>query len=208
MTPVNTKDLVVLVADKNMQFSIQGLLSRPEDLGMRPVAFDLYVHPDRDPGCRRSGHDFLRPFHRSHAKALLMFDRAGGWSETISRDELESEAGQLLRRNGWEERAAAIVIDPELEAWVWSDSPVVVETLGWKDRTPDLRAKLEENGFIRAEQAKPDRPKEALEFALRLARKQRSSSIYAELAKRVDFRSCIDPAFIWFREVLQAWFPA
>ena len=209
MTSASTnKDLVVLAADKNMQFAVKGLLARTKDVGIRPVTFDIFVHPDRDPGCRNSSHDFLRFALKSHAHAMVVFDRAGGWIDSIERIELEAEVEQRLRRNGWQDRSAAVVIDPELENWVWSDSPVVSDLLGWRGRYVELRAQLEQRGFLRPQQTKPDRPKEALEFALWQARKQRSSSIYAEIARQVDFRPCVDPAFIKLRQTLAGWFPA
>jgi hypothetical protein len=47
------KDLVVLAADKNTEFTVRGLLdSRTAALGIRRVVFDVYPHPERDPGCR------------------------------------------------------------------------------------------------------------------------------------------------------------
>ena len=45
-------DLVVLTADKDMQFVLEGLLKRPKDLGIRPVKIKTYAHPQHDPDCR------------------------------------------------------------------------------------------------------------------------------------------------------------
>ena len=53
------KDLILLVADKNMEASLKGLLTRFRSLKLRQVTFDLYVHPERDPGCLLRAHDFL-----------------------------------------------------------------------------------------------------------------------------------------------------
>jgi hypothetical protein len=53
------KDLVILAADKDMEFALRGLLARPEALGMRPVDLDLFVEPDHDPGCALRGVEFL-----------------------------------------------------------------------------------------------------------------------------------------------------
>ncbi len=61
------KDLILLVADKNMDASLKGLLSRFHALGHRQVTFDLYVHPDRDPGCLLRGHGWPAPSARSAA---------------------------------------------------------------------------------------------------------------------------------------------
>jgi len=66
-------DLVVLTADKNMQFTVKGLLDRPRDIGIRPIRVDFYTHPERDPGCRLRADNFLRPFIKHAAFAIVLF---------------------------------------------------------------------------------------------------------------------------------------
>jgi hypothetical protein len=44
-------DLVVLTADKNKKFAVQGLLNRPQALRIRPLSAVFYIHPESDPGC-------------------------------------------------------------------------------------------------------------------------------------------------------------
>jgi len=126
MTAQNSmQDLMILVADKNMEESIAGVCNRPEALGIRPFSHQILVHPGRDPGSLSEGVEFLRPFQRQFAHALLIFDRVGSGRETHSRIELETALEEQLAISGWGERAGVVVIDPELEAWVWSDSPHV-----------------------------------------------------------------------------------
>jgi hypothetical protein len=137
-----------------------------------------------------------------------MFDREGCGNERLSGVDLEAEVEGRLQVNGWGYRAKAVVIDPELESWVWSDSPEVEKTLGWTGRTPVLRSWLNENGFLEAGVAKPARPKEALEAILRVVRKPRSSAIYQELARSVSLKRCVDAAFARLRATLQGWFPS
>ncbi len=107
------KDLVLLVADKDMEMSLRGLLSRHQSLGFRPVAFDLYVHPDRDPGCFHKSHDFLRPFVTQYQRALVLLDHQGCGREREDRSALEEDVERRLSESGWEDRAAAVVIAPE-----------------------------------------------------------------------------------------------
>jgi len=102
----------------------------------------------------------------------------------------------------------AIVLDPELEAWVWSDSPQVDRTLGWAERSPNLRTWLEEQQLWPADIPKPHDPKHAMERALRAVRKRRSPALLRQLAERVSLRRCSDPAFIRLKTTLQRWFPA
>ena len=82
-------DLIALVSDKNTEFAIRGLLSRTESLGVRNVRFNIFVHPEKDPGSLLKAHDFLRTFHRSYLPALVIFDHEGCGREDKSREELE-----------------------------------------------------------------------------------------------------------------------
>lgn len=200
-------DLVVLVADKNMASAVEGLLSRPKALDISAIRRDIYTHPARDPGCLRKSADFLKPFTNGYAHALVLLDRDGCGMDHLSRQEIEQQVETQLARGGWGDRAAAIVIDPELEAWVWSDSPHVSSILGWgDDQTSDLQTWLHEQGFLQEGSQKPAKPKEAVERVLYFVRKPRSSAIYEELARKVSVRRCVDPAFGKLKDTLKAWF--
>ncbi len=199
-------NLVVLVADKNMESSILGLLARPEAIGIKNITSKIYVHAERDPGCLRRGHDFLRPMFRQYEHAMIMFDRHGCGKETETRESLENIVDENLSKSGWGNRASTIVIDPELENWVWSDSPEVDRCLGWKSRHPDLRTWLNDQGLWPNDKKKPPDPKKSAEKALREVGKPRSSSIYKQLGQSVSINRCTDPAFVKLRETLLKWF--
>jgi len=202
------KDLVVLVPDKNLEATLRGLLSRPQALSIREISFDVFIQSDRDPGCLRRSQDFLRPMCRRYTHGLVVFDRMGCGQEKKVREALEVEVSARLAASGWEERAAAVVVDPELEAWVWSDSPEVDRSLGWVATAtePNLRGWLESRGFWEVGQAKPGDPKGAVEEVLRYVRRPRSSSIYGELARKVSFRRCQDGSFQALQDHLRRWF--
>jgi hypothetical protein len=201
------KDLVLLVADKNMEGSLKGILARPAALGLREISFDPYVHPEQDPGCLRRCHTFLQSFTHQYRYALVLLDHEGCGREETDRLELETELEDRLNGAGWEGRAAAVVIAPELEIWVWSDSPHVERVLGWKEAERPLRDWLVERGYLAPGQLKPHRPKEAVEKILRTVRLPRSSSLYNELARKVGLDRCIDPSFAKLRRLLREWFP-
>lgn len=135
-------------------------------------------------------------------------DREGCGEERASRDELEAKIEQALRTSGWNDRARAVVIDPELEIWVWNDSPHVQDELGWGESDHSLRTWLQQQGFLTEGTRKPAQAKEALEAALRKVRKPRSSAIYQALAEKVTLSRCTDEAFEKLRTTLQMWFPA
>lgn len=201
-------DLVVLVADNNARAAVAGILARPQALGIRSVTYDLFVHPERDPGCFLRSPDFLRPMLRRALHALVIFDRHGCGRDDWDRVDLERDLEQRLRDSGWDNRAAAVCLDPELEAWVWSDSPQVPLALGWAPtQASDLRPWLIEYGLWEPGRPKPSQPKRAVEAVLRHTWKPRSSSIYEHLARTVSLQRCSDPAFARLVQVLRAWFP-
>jgi len=200
-------DLVVLAADKSIDMALQGLLGRTESLRIRSVVAKHLVHPKHDPGCARTPEAVLRPYVRDCHYALVVMDHEGSGFEGKGREELESQIEQLLAKNGWDsDRAAAVVIEPELENWVWSESPIVAECLGWEGRAVELRTRLEEIECWPQGETKPVRPKEAMRWVLRQVRKPWSSSIHGQLAQRVRFEGCTDPAFGKLCRTLRAWF--
>lgn len=184
----DASDLLVLVADRNLEAAMRGILSRPRSLGTSNIVFDIRVHPRKDSGCCKEGVAYLRAFARQYRHALLVFDHQGCGRENSSATELESELRAQLQAAGWKDRACVIVLDPELEVWIWSDSPHVDGELGWKQQEPDLRTWLREQDLWPEAAAKPTRPKEALEAALRVVRKPRSSAIYKALAEKVSLQ--------------------
>ena len=120
---------------------------------------------------------------------------------------LQENLNRQFSRSPWGDRACAIVLAPELETWVWSNSPHVDDVLGWKGRQPSLRTWLKENGWMGEEDEKPERPKEAFHAALRESQIARSASLYMEIAQRVSLGGCRDDAFLELQETLQNWFP-
>jgi len=210
MTDVKaTMDLIAVVPDADMEATACALLSRPSALGIRPIAFDVKRHVQRDAGCRSGAHDYLRLWLTDFQYAMVLFDHEGCGREDIAREVVETEVEKRLEANGWRDRCAVIVIAPELESWVWSNSHVVDDVLGWSGRDPSLREWVRsETDFWQGKGAKPKRPKEAFEGALQKVRTPRSSALFAELARQVSISRCSDPSFHKFRDVLRRWFPA
>jgi len=200
-------DLVVLAADKDIKLSVEALLLRYSALGIRPIKSQVISHPRRDPGVLKDGHQLLRVHLRTARYCLVMFDR-DGCGDRRSRSVIEAQAEANLASNGWSGRCAAIVIDPELEAWVWSRSPHVDAVLGWPSRGRDLRQWLTQQELLRPGQSKPEYPEDALNAALRETRRPASAALFQQLARTVALDQCTDPAFLKFKSVLRQWFSA
>jgi len=198
------KDLIVLVADKNMEFAINSLLRRTHSLRIREVSYDIKVHSHRDPGIYNTAHDFLRIFTKTYSHSIVMLDKEGCGCQKDSIC-IAGDIQLKLDNSGWINRSKVIVLDPELEIWIWSESPEVASCMGWNNN--ELRDWLFSNGLLLKDATKPRNPKYAFEEALRLKMKPRSSSIYGKLADKVSLERCTDSSFLAFKNSLQAWFP-
>lgn len=201
-------DLIALVADIDAENALRGIFSRPQSLGIRPITERIDRHVQRDSGCYRNAPEYLRPFVGQFRRALVVFDQHGCGHDEVPRDQLEADVEERLARNGWADRAAVIVVAPELEAWVWSDSPIVARVLGWRGEMRRLQEWLQSNGLLGAGRGKPLDPKVCFLRALRQARRGYSAILFRRLAEQVSLERCTDPAFLKLKETLRHWFPA
>jgi len=202
--------LVCVAADKNIEAALSALLEhRRPALELSSFSFKIVVHPRRDPGCYHEGPDFLSGLLGTGGMlGLLVFDQA--WSGNPHATAVETETAVRGRFGplGIAQRAEVVVIDPEIEAWVWSASPHVDRVLGWDGVQPTLRQWLAEQGLWPDNAPKPPDPKAAMESVLSRQRVPRSSALYRQLARQVSLNGCQDPAFQRFRDLLRLWFPS
>jgi hypothetical protein len=201
------RDLVVLAADKNIQFALRGALPRSEALGIRPITFDFRVHAGRDGGARSSGADVLRSQRRQfdHALLILDFDGCGakaGQSALDVEEQLDTELSHV-----WYDKAKAIVIDPELETWVWGSDNALQAALGWPVQQSN-RTWLAQRGFAIGVNGKPEQPKDAFAALVPVHQMPRSSAIYESITAKISLTACKDAAFRRLKGSLQQWFPA
>jgi hypothetical protein len=118
------RDLALLVADKNMDFAVRGILSRPKALGIRTVIYEIRQHVNRDGGVRTTGPETLALLRQQFSHGIVMLDREGSGTEK-SAIELEQDLDLRLARS-WDKRAKAIVIEPELDVWIWGSDTALV----------------------------------------------------------------------------------
>ena len=201
------RSLIVLAADKHIKASLETLLERRRtDLAIGDITFEVYRHPQSDPGCRTKAAEFLRSFIRQYRYALVVFDWDGCGSKSAP-ESIQAAVEQDLGRNGWKERSKVVVISPEVETWVWSSSEQVAQALGWAEGLGRLRSWLEDRGLWSAGDLKPADPKKAMGQALRHRSRVRSSALFSDLAASVEFERCGDRAFKELIGTLQTWFP-
>lgn len=200
------KDLYVLVADQDMLQTMKELLNRGESLGFRPIKYAVAKHLRRDPGCRTDASLYLRSYIHDYQHVLVMFDREG-CGNSDSREEIQHAVERDLAANGWQGRSKAIVIDPELEIWVWNRSDHVPKILGCGTQYQELKAWLVTKNLWPSSSTKPPNPKKAMRAALHRGKRRTSAKLFGQLAKLVTLQHCQDPAFNEFRKTLQQWFP-
>jgi hypothetical protein len=206
------RDCFFLLADKNMEAAFAGFLTRDGfhlSLGIRRFAFDrmqdIIVESGSDPGVFCRAHDLLRLYRHTHRFAVVVLDNA--WDGSPGVEAIQSTVKANIVNSGWHaDRVEVIVIDPELEAWIWQDSPHLATALRFTQHV-SLRQWLETQGLWDAGAAKPSEPKTAVEIALRASRLPRSSAIYRQIISRISVQACTDPAFLRLRDALRRWFP-
>ena len=185
------------------------LIERHQSLRIRRMSVDInsdiLSHPRHDPGVFHEAGDFLSISAQQYQHALVVIDAEWSGSPENAED-IEAKIQNDLNRKGWEGRSAVIVIDPELEIWVWSQSDEVPRLLGTDWET--IKDLGDQTGYWQEGETKPSRPKELLDMVLHRTRKPRSSALYRQLAEKVSLRGCQDSSFRRFCEVLQGWFPA
>lgn len=202
-------DLLVLVADAQTQATVETLLEKRRDaLDIREIAYKVERHPDNDSGVYNEAHKFLQSRKHQYSKFLVVWDEE--WytgKNPLSAEAQERKVSENMMANGFDAGDfRAVVISPELEAWVWGNSAKIPEILrsSWeKIRGLGVSEKLWDTG-----KPKPQRPKELLEAVLKPQKRPSSASIFKELAVAVSFKNCEAPAFQRFRATLREWFPA
>ena len=208
------RDCMFYVVDTNMAEAFKGFLSRPQfhqSLGCGAFEFDSLQDIARaegktDGGLWRHAGGLCKGYLQTHRKLVVCLDRDFGGSPGQAKIRLDIE-GQLVAV-GWQPGDfKVLVIDPELEQWIWQPNINVDQALGHKGNM-SLRLELQASGDWPAGQAKPTNPKEVLESIVKKnLRGNRSSALYSKITSKVSVNNCQDGEFQALRQQLQVWFP-
>lgn len=207
------RDCIFLLADKNMQAAFEGFFSREavhQSLGCGAFRFDprrdiAVAAGDNDPGLYTRGHELLRPYQKTHRRAVVVLDAQwdGSPGEALIRQHLTDQ----ISSTGWAtDHFAVIVIDPELENWIWQPNDHVAKGLGFSSSN-ELMADTDLQTAWPQGQDKPSLPKKTLEVLLQKKSIPRSSAIYKQITSKVSVKRCQDSAFRQLVALLQKWFP-
>lgn len=215
------RECLFYVADITIEAVIKAYLRR-DGVHHRLGTGQLDIDPDqdvqragllKDPGLWKHGHEAVRGYRPQYKRAIIVldsdFDGSPGAGTIL--DELSAN----LYRNGWsEDDCRVIVIDPEIENWIWIRANTHVERAF--EYTPAnhgglrLHEQLEAHDWWQPDEAKPGRPKEAAEWVFDnlSANQVAPSDCYADIAARISIRGCTDEAFGQLQLLLQTWFPS
>ena len=207
------RPLVFLVADKNMEFVLRGFFFGRQQwhriLGC--ALFDFKENDivravgQNDPGLFARASELLLPIRNRYRHAVVMID--ADWGGSPGSAKIQKKMEDHFSNAGWHsENSLVLVHEPEIENWIWSDSPHTSSAMGWEN-WEQLREALETNQWLEPGSMKPSRPKEAAEWALRKKRIPRSSALYKKITAHISVNRCQDRAFRTLRETLKRWFP-
>ena len=129
------RELVILVADGTIEAVFRAFFGRERwDLTLQCAQFDLWPEEDifhdplhTDGGVHKSAQELLRPYLNTHSRAMVVLDQQFGGG--LPAAEVRQDILARLYQNGWNDRCEVVVIDPELEVWLWQISPHVERAL-------------------------------------------------------------------------------
>jgi hypothetical protein len=120
------KDLLVYTADADAMAVMTAILARPLSLGIREITYDVKRHPGRDSGMYQTGAELARFEKGKYRKVLLMWDHHGSGRDHLETPEAcVSAVERKLDDITWSGHRSAVVIDPELEEWLWHNTTSV-----------------------------------------------------------------------------------
>lgn len=205
------KDLLVYVADTEASAFMQSILNKPEALEIRPITFDIRVHPQRDSGMVQSSAELSRMIKNDYRKALLMWDHHGSGRENRQKpSDVGREIQNKLDAYNWKGRSAVHVFFPELEEWIWfCESAILAHTeissfqlQGWID-TYSQKIKMT------PDEVKSQQPKELFEYVMRdCIKKTISPRNFEKIGSLAGIKGLMQcDSFRLVVEQLQVWFP-
>lgn len=141
---------------------------------------------------------------KSHERLLVILDAQ--WDGSPGGRTIEGQLARRIERNGWpRDRFEVVAIDPELEAWLWSDQRAL--GVAMSDEVPAGRREelLRATAGLEAEGGRE--PKERLAKMRASFQIAASSAQFRRFAATARVDRCADPAFGRLRDALRRWFP-
>jgi hypothetical protein len=237
------KPLLLLLADSECASTFRGFFGREkfhQSLGCGPIQLnnanfdpekDIRVHPAHDPGVWKDPQTILFAERHIYEKCLVILDEA--WEGAPAPEKIIEDIEGLVETEAkWaRDRFEVILIQPELEAWIWQRNPHVAEAFEFNGTDAQLwnflakqslrlDAHKKKHRFIGANadggsppvwpktQRKPQNPKGLVEALAYHCHSGPASGMFNEISSKISVTGCVDPAFVKLRDTLREWFPA
>ena len=213
------RDVIFHLADEHMEKGLKAFFERDDwhfAVGCRRFEIDplnendLFRVPGHtDGGIWKHAGNNLRLFRDKYQRAVIILD--ADFKPHPGADVLRRDISAAMIQSGLKtEQFAVIVIEPELEAWLWSPNLNVALAFGHKD-FDQLRGALERERLWNPGEPKPTDLKRARDRAARLGGKKTGGQIFKGVFSKISSRACercVEPGFVAMRAALQDWFPA
>lgn len=197
-----------------MKEAIRGFMERDaleQRVGCGSITFDArrdikVARGQNDPGVYTRAAELLRPFAGEYRHIVLIVDEE--WDGSPGADEIRTRLQAHLAAVGWTDTGLALVVRPEADIWLWTDTDHTAQALGWPGWS-ELSQALRAENWLQEESIKPERPKEAAEWALKhgVENIKRSSALYRRVTSKVAVSRCTDDSVEALIATLQTWFP-
>jgi hypothetical protein len=211
-------DVIFHLADGHMEKGLKAFFARDNwefVLGCRRFEIDplsetdfFRVGGDTDGGIWKHAGNNLRPFRDKYEHAVVILD--ADFVPHPGADVLHQDISAAMVQSGWSpERFVVVVIQPELEAWLWAPNLNVAQAFGHGD-FGRLRAALEREHLWNPGEAKPHDLKAARDRAAKLGGKRTGGPIFKGVFSAISRAACVrceERGFIALRTALQGWFP-
>ncbi len=212
------RDVIFHLADEHMEKGLKAFFARGNwhyAIGCRRFAIDpsdendIYRVPGHtDGGIWKHAANNLRPFREQYQYAVIILD--ADFEPHPSPQQLRADISADMIASGWPtDRFTVIVIEPELEAWLWSPNQTVATAFG-HENFDQLRARLAAENLWDNGQPKPNDLKRARDRAAKLGGKKTGGPIFKGVFSAISNRACnlcVEPGFKAMRTALQKWFP-
>ncbi len=212
------RDIVFHLADRHMEEGLRAFFSRQDwhhvlkcrRFEVDPMSnSDFYrVAGETDGGLWKHAHKNLHIFKEQYRHAVIMLDAE--FDPQPGPNVLRADIGKAMLASGWDEdRFGVVVIEPELEAWLWAPNHNVARAFGHAN-FEELRTFLESEGLWDPGAPKPHSLKAARDRAARRGGKRTGGPIFRSVFEHISRRAldaCVEHGLKTLRMMLGTWFP-
>ncbi len=204
---VSGVDLFVVMEGRRDRAVMEAVLNRPYDLGIQPITYEFDL---RFSAVRTGGPDAGRERRGEFRYVICLWDHQGSGEENKPPSRVQGEVQARLNRNTLKGFSKALVIDPELEIWLWRDRTAIASILEVdENRLTEWLNDWRQAQFPKqtVETLLQQFPKEALEEVMRRAGEKPDAALYGRITAIANLqRWSKEPSFRRLCSTLRKWF--